>query len=97
MRHIIRELRRHIPEARQEDAEVKELLGYGCASVMHLVPLHAPRLEGEDHSKDIDFTSAGIDSRRQAGYRDARQALAERPWNDHADTMDGVVIHDATP
>jgi NTE family protein len=73
------------------------MLSYGCATVMHLVPLHAPRLEGEDHSKDIDFTSAGIDSRRKAGYADTLRALQHEPWADHADTMDGIVIHGATP
>ena len=97
MRHIIRELKRHIPDELCEDPEVKEMLGYGCATVMHLVPLHAPRLEGEDHSKDIDFTSAGIDSRREAGYADTLRALHDRPWDGHADTMDGIVIHGATP
>lgn len=93
MRHIIRELSRLVPEAKCDDPQVKEMLSYGCATVMHLVPLHAPRLEGEDHSKDIDFTSAGIDTRRKAGYEDTRRALEERAWTRPADTMDGIVIH----
>ena len=71
------------------------MLAYGCATVMHLIPLHAPRLEGEDQSKDIDFTAAGIDARRQAGYLDTQKALAEKAWEHCADTMDGVIIHDA--
>ncbi|MEW6690601.1 MAG: patatin-like phospholipase family protein [Pseudomonadota bacterium] len=97
MRHIIRELAQHIPEARRADPEVERMLGYGCATVMHLVPLHAPRLEAEDHTKDIDFTSAGIDARRAAGYADARRALAEQPWAHCADTKDGIIIHDSIP
>ena len=96
MRHIIRELAQHIPEARRADAEVGRMLGYGCATVMHLVPLHAPRLEGEDHTKDIDFSSAGIDARRKAGYADACRALAERPWTHCKDTTDGIIIHGTT-
>ena len=95
MRHIIRELRQHIPGPLQEDEEVKRMLGYGCATVMHLVPLHAPRLEGEDHTKDIDFTAAGIDTRRKAGYADTRRVLAEKPWENSADTTDGILIHNA--
>ena len=95
MRHIIRELKRHVPADRHGDQAVKDLLDYGCATVMHLVPLHAPRLEGEDHTKDIDFTSAGIDSRRKAGYADTRRVLEEAPWMHAADTMDGVIIHGA--
>jgi len=94
MRHIIRELAQHVPETRRGDAEVAELLGYGCATVMHLVPLHAPRLEGEDHSKDIDFSAAGIDTRRKAGYADTRRALAERPWANCPDALDGIIIHE---
>ena len=96
MRHIIRELKAHIPDDRCDEPEVKEMLSYGCATVMHLVPLHAPRLEGEDQTKDIDFTSAGIDSRRKAGYADTLRALEQKPWADHADTLDGIVIHGAT-
>ena len=93
LRHIVRELRQHIPGHLHEDPEIKKLLGYGCATVMHLVPLNAPRLEGEDQSKDIDFTAAGIDTRRKAGYADTKRALEERPWMRQADTMDGIVIH----
>jgi NTE family protein len=96
MRHIIRELARYIPEQSRGDAEVARMLDYGCATVMHLVPLHAPRLEGEDHTKDIDFTPSGIDTRRKAGYADARRALEERPWENCEDAMDGIIIHGAT-
>jgi NTE family protein len=96
MRHIIRELAHHIPKDRCEDSEVKRMLDYGCATVMHLLPLHAPRLEGEDHTKDIDFTGAGIDTRRKAGYADTRRVLEEQPWAHCADTMDGIIIHGAT-
>jgi NTE family protein len=95
MRHIIRELAQYIPEARRRESGVESLLGYGCATVMHLVPLHAPRLDGEDHTKDIDFSAAGIDSRRKAGYADTRRALDEQPWANCPDTRDGILIHEA--
>jgi NTE family protein len=97
LRHIIRELAQHIPERERRAEPVSRLLGYGCATVMHVVPLHAPRLEGEDHTKDIDFTPAGIAARREAGYADARRALEDEPWSRTTDTMDGVLIHGATP
>jgi NTE family protein len=92
MRHIIRELGKHIPQEKR-DAEIAGLLGYGCATVIHVVPLHAPRLETEDHTKDIDFTSAGIDARRKAGYADTRRALEASAWQHCPDTMDGIIIH----
>ena len=97
MRHIIRDLAQHIPENQRDEDAVRELLSYGCATVMHMIPLHAPRLEGEDHTKDIDFTSAGVDARRKSGYAATRRALEEQPWTRPADTMDGIIIHGATP
>ena len=96
LRHVIRELKAHIAEERHGHPDVKRMLDYGCESVMHLMLLHAPRLEGEDQSKDIDFSAAGIDARRKAGYEDTRRVLEERPWEHCADTMDGIVIHGAT-
>jgi NTE family protein len=66
---------------------------------MHVARLAAPRLDGEDQLKDIDFTSAGIRARWQAGYNDTRRMLASAPWQQPVDPIEGVVIHDpcATP
>lgn len=97
MRHIIRDLARHVPAAKRDDPDVKKLTSYGCATVMHVVPLLAPRLEGEDHTKDIDFTAAGIKARRSAGYSDMRRALAQAPWQREINAMDGVIIHEIHP
>jgi NTE family protein len=96
LRHIIRELARHVPAATCKDPNVRMLLDYGCATVMHVVPLLAPRIGGEDHTKDIDFTAAGIDARRAAGYADTRRALDQAPWQRESDTMDGVIVHEIT-
>ena len=49
---------------------------------MHVVRLLAPRIEGEDHTKDIDFTPAGIEARWRAGYTDMRNKLKEAPWEE---------------
>ena len=61
---------------------------------MHVAQLVAPKLEGEDHTKDIDFTPAGIRARWQAGYADTRRMVERAPWTAPVDPMDGVVIHD---
>ena len=61
---------------------------------MHVTPLVARPVDGEDHTKDIDFTPAGIRSRWQAGYADTRRVLEAAPWTTPVDPMDGVVIHD---
>ena len=94
MRHVIRELVKHIPEAERDDAMVKELASYGCSTIMHLVRLLSPRLDGEDHTKDIDFTRAGIRARWQAGYEHAKRVLSEKPWECEVDMLQGVVIHE---
>src|SRR4051812_8741662 len=60
LRHVIRELRKEISADRQDDENVKELASWGCGTTMHVAHLLAPRLESEDHTKDIDFTTAGI-------------------------------------
>lgn len=94
LRHVVRDLAEYVPAARRNDPEVKEMLSYGCASVMHVIPLLAPRVDGEDHTKDIDFTPTGINARRQAGYADTRRQLERAPWTEPCDELDGVIIHD---
>jgi NTE family protein len=60
---------------------------------MHVVRMLAPRLDGEDHTKDIDFTPAGIDARRDAGYAETRQVIHRAPWRAPVDAMEGVIVH----
>ena len=60
LRHIIAELAKRLPERERQSDEVSELAGYGCLTRMHVVRLLAPPMEGEDHTKDIDFSSKGI-------------------------------------
>jgi NTE family protein len=94
LRHIIRELSKELPEKARGTPRAKELASWGCGTTMHVARLVAPKLEGEDHTKDIDFTSAGIRARWQAGYADTRRMIARAPWTAPVDPMDGVVIHD---
>ena len=61
---------------------------------MHVVRLVAPRLDGEDQMKDIDFTPVGIRSRCEAGYLEARRVLALAPCRRPAGPMEGVIIHE---
>jgi NTE family protein len=94
MRHIVRELGKHIPPEKQRDPEVRELLDYGCATVMHVIPLSIPRVDGEDHTKDIDFSPRGIRARWAAGYADTRRAIEWAPWRREVDAMDGIIVHE---
>ena len=94
MRHIIRELGEHIPASKRDEPDVRELLDYGCASVMHVIPLSVPRLGGEDHTKDIDFSPHGIRARWEAGYADTTRALRKQAWIGEFDPLDGVILHE---
>ena len=74
--------------------KARELASWGCGTTMHVARLVAPKLEGEDNTKDIDFTPAGIRARWQAGYADTERMVDRAPWTATVDPMDGVVIHD---
>lgn len=94
LRHIISELAKRLPEAERALPEVAEMAGYGCPTRMHIVRLLAPPMPGEDASKDIDFSHAGITARWEAGYRDTKAVLEQRPWDAPFDPMEGVILHE---
>ena len=94
LRHIIRDLAAHITPEQRDAPAVREMLAYGCATVMHVVPLLAPKIKGEDQTKDIDFTPTGVSARWRAGYDDMRGRLAEACWLNAVDAIDGVIVHD---
>lgn len=94
LRHVIGELVRNLPADQRERPDLRRLASYGCHTTMHVVQLLAPRLEHEDHTKDIDFTPGGIEQRRVAGQADMREALAAAPWTIEREGEEGVVIHE---
>jgi len=93
LRHVIRQLTQQLPTARQSDPAIKELSSWGCGTTMHVAHLLAPRLEGEDHTKDIDFTPAGVKARREAGHADTLRMIERAPWREPTDPIEGVVEH----
>ncbi len=98
LRHIIRDLEKHLPAELRADPEIHDLTAHGCGTTMHVVRLLAPELDGDDHTKDIDFTASGITARCEAGYVDARRMLGRAPWRQPiADPMEGVLIHQDMP
>jgi NTE family protein len=94
LRHIIKELSARLPKAEREDPIVREMVAYGCHTTMHVVSLLAPRLEGDDYTKDIDFAASKIKARWDAGYADVQRALAQRRWCHEADPLIGVHLHE---
>lgn len=94
LRHVIRELHQQLPASRRRDPKVQELAGWGCGTTMHVAHLIAPRVDGEDHTKDIDFTPHGVQARREAGYADTRRMIERAPWaHAAADPIEGVIEH----
>jgi NTE family protein len=93
LRHIIRELSQRMPAAIRSDPHVKEMSSWGCGTTMHVVRLLAPSLDGDDHTKDIDFTARGVQARWEAGHRDTQRAIAAAPWRIAVDPTEGIVIH----
>lgn len=94
LRHVIRELAKELPASRRDASRVRDLAAWGCGTTMHVAHLLAPRLEGEDHTKDIDFTPEGVRARREAGLADTRRMLRRAPWvGCDADPIEGVIEH----
>jgi NTE family protein len=97
LRHVVSELVKLIPEDARNHPVVKDLAEYGCLTRMHVVRLLAPRLDNENHTKDIDFSPTGIRLRWEAGRADTVRALRRAPWNDACDPLEGVILHEPTP
>jgi len=95
LRHVINELAARLPDAERDRPEVRELMGYGCQTRMHVVQLLAPQLDHEDHTKDVDFSPSGIQRRWDAGYAHTRAVLAREPWVGQFDPLSGVILHQA--
>lgn len=94
LRHVINQLAARLPESELGDAAVRDLIGYGCSTRMHVVRLLAPQLDRETHTKDVDFSPSGIMQRWDAGYSHTRSVLARAPWIGEFDPLSGVVLHE---
>jgi NTE family protein len=97
LRHVISQLVRLVPEDIRKSEAVRELAGYGCVTQMHVVRLLSPRLENENHTKDIDFSPSGIGMRRDGGYEATMRALKRAPWQGEFDPIEGVILHESMP
>jgi NTE family protein len=94
LRHVINQLVEYVPADARGSACVKELASYGCHTRMHVVRLLAPRLHGESHTKDVDFSPRALRMRREAGYETAMRALRQAQWAGVYDPLEAVVVHE---
>jgi len=94
LRHVINQLATRLTESDRNDPAIRELIGYGCQTRMHVVRLLAPQLERETHTKDIDFSPRGIMQRWEAGYSHTSAALERASWAGEFDPLSGVILHE---
>lgn len=94
LRRIITELSKFIPAKERKSRAVQELTAYGCHTHMHVVRLLAPRLDNENHTKDVDFSPRRVRLRWEAGYADTRRALKAKAWEAEFDPLESVILHD---
>ena len=94
LRHIVRKLAKELPAKTLARDDVREMVDYGCGTVMHVMRLMAPRLADEDQTKDFDFNAERIAARWQAGRRDTARAIAQGAWLQPIDETQGLVLHD---
>jgi NTE family protein len=94
LRHVVSELVKFIPDETLNHPVIKDLAEYGCLTRMHVVRLLAPRLDSENHTKDIDFSPTGIRLRWEAGYSDTMRAIQRQAWEDECDPLEGVILHE---
>ena len=95
LRHVVSELVKFIPEERTRRSRSSRIwpnmaAGRRCT----WCGLLAPRLDNENHTKDIDFSPNGIRLRWEAGYADTVRALQRRAWEDDCDPLKGVILHE---
>lgn len=92
-RRAFRELVDMLPEEQKNSQRVKELAGWSCTTTMHLVEINAQPIEGENNSRDFDFSRAAVQTRWRAGYTDGCRTLERRPWDDPIDPATQVTLY----
>jgi NTE family protein len=95
LRHVISELANRMPEQLRQTPEIQALAEYGCLTRMHVVRLLAPTTNGEDLTKDIDFSPNAIQALSAAGYADASRLISMAPWEGDFDPLEGIILHEA--
>ncbi len=94
LRHVIQQLSLLVADGAATKEDLAMLRSYGCETKMHVVRLLAPRLDNEDHTKDVDFSPTGIRERWEAGYAHTSQMLEQAPWRAETDPLEGFILHE---
>jgi NTE family protein len=95
LRHIILILAKRLPPppAVRGEAPIREMIGYGCTTTMHILQFLAPQLDDEDRMKEMDFSQAGIFTRWDAG-RLTPGGFCRAPRIGEFSPLEGVILHE---
>ena len=94
LRRAVTAMWNRLPAEARADPTLEQLAWLGCTTTMQIVHLVYQNTKYETASKDYEFSRASIAEHRAAGYRDARRALDEKPWDNPVAPHQGVVVHE---
>lgn len=94
MRRAINILSSRLTDKERQDPDMKRLTELGCRSTINIVRLIMKALPSDDHNKDVDFARSSLNTRWEAGGRDARRALQHKSWLKPLPPHIGMAIHE---
>lgn len=94
MRRAINILSSRLTDKERQDPDIKRLTQLGCRKTINIVRLIMRALPTDDHNKDVDFARSSLNTRWQAGIRDADRALRHKCWLKPLPPHVGMVIHE---
>jgi NTE family protein len=96
LQRAIRALSEHLPAAERKKKELQSLIGLGCDHTINVVHLIMKALPDDHYFKDVDFSSATVETRWEAGLRDCKRALKHAAWQRPLPPHAGLIIHELT-
>lgn len=94
LQRAIRVLATKLSESDKQNRELQSLINLGCDHTINVVHLIMKAFPDDHYFKDIDFSTATVDARWQAGIHDCRRALQHKGWLQPLPPHAGLIIHE---
>lgn len=94
LQRAIRRIAEAVPEVDRQKPPLQALIAQGCDHTINLVHLIMKALPEDHYFKDVDFSSAAVAMRWEAGQRDAKRALKHKAWLEPLPPHAGLIIHE---
>ena len=94
MQRAIRTLSDYLPAAERKKKELQPLLKLGCDHTINVVHLIMKALPDDHYFKDVDFSTATVQTRWDTGLRDCSCALKHKAWLQPLPPHAGLIIHE---